>query len=283
MVFKRKKKKITPPEKLPDPGIIVLLESLPKLDFEAIGGRIAKAEKLKLLPKIESIVEEEPGQEIVLSALKVSFDSHEIQLVVVDQPLPDTVYEDIVNLSMWPIEVKSAMNGHGAHAVLMHNGGGANPFEKLLALYKLGAALVEPFYLRGAINEQCLSCISSDMLLSFLDAKSLKSTRDTPPPFAFQGFIQVEQGLWTTRGHQLFGLPDFAMNVSDTLSPTDIMTMVGSIFMYANVSGMLIADGHTMQAADGLYLKFNKLEHAMWPDAQQLLKITQIAADEINK
>ncbi len=283
MAFKRNKKKIPSPEKLPDPGIIVLLESLPELDFDAIRGRIAKAEKLKLLPNIESMVEKEPEPEIVLFALKVSFDSHEIQLVIVDQPLPGTVYEDIVNLSMWPDEVKTAMNGHGAHAVLMHNGGGANPFEKLLALYKLAAALVEPFFLRGAINEPCLSCISSDMLLSFLDTNSLKSTRNTPPPFAFQGFIQIEAELWATRGHHLFGLPDFAMKVSDSLSPTDIMMLFGSIFMYANVSGMQIADGHTMQAADDMYLKFTKFKHSMWQDDKPILIISTISQDKINK
>lgn len=282
MVFKRKKK-ISDPVNLPNPGIMVLLESLPELDFDAIRGRIAKAEKLKLLPKIEAMVEKEPRQETLLSAFEVSFDSHEIRLVVIDKPLPEPVYKDIVGLSMWPDEVQSKMNGHGAHAVLMHNGGGANPFEKLLALYKLGAALVEPFYIRGAINEPCLSCISDNMLLSFLDTAALKSTRNTPPPFAFQGFIQIEQGLWATRGHQMFGLPDFAMKVSDNLSPIDMMTMFGSIFMYANISGMQIADGHTMQAANDRYLKFNKFEHAMWLGDQQLLMVTQISADKINK
>ncbi|MDC1142259.1 DUF4261 domain-containing protein [Planctomycetota bacterium] len=281
MFFKRKKKKVPEPAKLPDPGLLVLLESLPALDVEAIRSRVAKAEKLRLLPKIDEVVDDAENGEVRL--IDVSFDSHEIRVLFVNQPLPERVYKDIVDLSFWPSDVKEPMHAHAAHAVLMHQGGGANPLEKMVALYKLGAALTEPFYLRGVVNENCLSCISSEMTLDFLNPDTLKTMRDTPPPFAFQGFLQIEDGLWATRGHHIFGMPDFAMHATDDLSAEGIMSLFLNIFLYVNVSDMQIAAGHTMQAAEDLYLRFEEFTHVMWDDDRPLLKVVSIPANETNK
>ncbi|MHC4840555.1 MAG: DUF4261 domain-containing protein [Planctomycetota bacterium] len=283
MFFKRKKKKVPEPVKLPDPGLLVLLESLPTLDFEAIRSRIAMAEKLRLLPKVEKEVASEADSESAIQLFKVTFDSHEVRVLIVDHPLPENVYKDIVDLSFWPQEVRNDMHGHGAHAVLMHQGGGAKPIEKLIALYKIAAALVEPFFLRGVINESCLSCVSSELAQDFLEAETLKTMRDTPPPFAFQGFIQIEQGLWATRGHHIFGMADFAMQATDELSAEGIMSLFMNIFLYVVVSDMQVAHGHTMQAADDLFIRFEKFDHAMWDDERVLLKALPISKSEINK
>lgn len=279
--------------KLESPGILLLLTELRPLDAPAVCKTLAAIEPLKLAPKYTSRLAEDgkpaPAAANVFYG-RFEFDSHVIDVVGLDSPVPGSVLEKTVEASAWTGQGREEMLAHKAHCVLMHQGGGSNPLEKHLALMKLACALGGD-QCAGMLNEPAWTCAPVQVVREFGKIEMLKACRDQIPPIVFTGFIKFmgEDGVWfATKGQHMFGAPDFVLRGEQGDQPSEVLDLFMNIFLYVIGSDRELQPGHTMQIAEEIYLRFGELE-ATNPHRDVLqgpgktLTITRIGKDDINR
>lgn len=284
-LFDRFKRRKPPP--LPEPtgrpNLIVALSALIAPDEPAIKARLEGAEPLRLAPKLDfNVIEAD-----VLHG-HVEFDSHVIRVAGFNVPTPPAVMEKTVACSAWQGEALETLQGHKAHLILFHEQGGASAAERFIALYKLAAAMGGDA-LCGTIHESGWTCASAALVRGFLDADELKSLREALPPIVFFGVLPFhgDEGSWlATKGCHLFGVPDLVIERADA-SNSELFELLHGIFLYM-LGGARLAAGHTMQAGEDLYLKFEHLPDDL-PHRELLrgegktLLITRITKDDVPK
>lgn len=277
--------------KLESPGLLLLLNAPPALDFERVRKALAAIEPLNIAPKFTSrLADEGPQPEAGVVYGTIEFDSHVIDIVGLPDSLPEPVVHKTVGASHWSGEGRAAMENHVAHYVLNHHGGGATPLEKYIALYKLAAALGGD-QLAGVLNDAAWTCAPAAVVREFQQPEFLKACREQLPPILFTGFIKFidEDATWFgTKGQHLFGAPDFVMQGKPDEKPSDALDLFMNIFLYVIAAGRELKAGHTMQIANEIFLRFGELEEAhphrdTLKGAGRTLTITRISKDDINK
>lgn len=274
--------------RLEHPGVVLLLERLEPVDGAAVCRALAAIEPLKLAPKYTPGAAPDAGG--AMFAGRFEFDSHVIDVIGVDAPVPQPALDRTVESSAWTGKGREAMLAHRAHCVLLHQGGGSSPLEKHIALFKLAAALGGE---RGAgvLNEAAWTCAPDQVVREFATPAMLKACREQIPPIVFTGFIKfLDEGrVWfATRGQHLFGAPDFLMEGAPDDKPGDVLDMFMNIFLYLLGSDRELMPGHTMQIADEIYLRFGALDpahphHGALQGPGRTLTITRIGKDDINR
>lgn len=278
--------------KLENPGVMLLLSGPRPLDPEAVCRELAAIEPLKLAPRYTSRLADDSkpapaGAENVFYG-RFEFDSHVIDVVGLDSPVPQAVLDRTVEASAWTGQGRDSMLAHKAHVVLLHQGGGANALEKHLALFKL-AAVLGGDQCAGVLNESAWTCAPVQVVREFAKPEMLTACRDQIPPIVFTGFVKFmdEDGVWfATKGHHLFGAPDFVMHGAEGDKPSDVLDLFMNIFLYVMGSDRELQAGHTMQIADEIYLKFSELPQGHNPTlagAGKTLLLKRIGKDEINR
>jgi hypothetical protein len=285
----RRKKQNKHTETLPRPALIVLLESLPEIDEQATAKALTEIEPLRLAPTFE-LAKHKEWREGRCELGHVEFDSHRVRLVGFDTPLPDNVLRTTVDVIPLPEEDRESMRKHNAHIILWSVGGGKNTLERYLALYKLALALSGD-QLRGVVVEEGCTATPPEVARSLMTPDMLKSIRETLPPVVFTGNLRMrdsKEGEWmVTKGHHVFGVPDFVMRV-ESMSPREMAELFHTILNYAVTTDKRIAAGHTMQLADELFMKLYKYEPEPPEDAfiagdGETLEIKLVSPQEINK
>jgi len=278
---------------LQSPGILLLLKHLPALDADAVCKALSAIEPLKLPAKYASrlAADDKPAPEGAENVFfgRFEFDSHVIDVVGLNSPAPAAIFERTVEASAWTGEGRESMLQHKAHCVLMHQGGGSNPLEKHIALFKLAAALGGE-QCAGVLNEPGWTCAPAQVVREFAKPEMLRACRDQIPPIVFTGFIKFmdDNGIWfATKGHHMFGAPDFVLRGNEADKPSEVLDLFMNIFLYVIGSDRDLQPGHTMQIADEIYLRFGKLDadnphNDVLQGPGRTLTITRISKDDIN-
>lgn len=277
--------------RLESPGILLLLTGSAPLDGPAVCRALAAIEPLKIPPTFSSRLADDPAAppgNVFYG--RFEFDSHVIDVVGLDVPVPQAVLDRTVEASAWTGEGRQAMLQHKAHCVLIHQGGGSNPLEKHLALFKLAFALGGD-RLAGVLHESAWTCAPAQVVREFGSQEMLKACRDQIPPIVFTGFIKFhdEGRIWfATKGHHLFGAPDFVMEGTADDKPSDVLDLFMNIFLYVMGSDRELQPGHTMQIAEEIFLRFGEMEpthphHETLGGPGRTLTITRITKEDINR
>jgi hypothetical protein len=277
--------------KLENPAMLVLLVGPPVLEVERTIEALAAIEPLSVKPKFTPReTPESPVSQQVLFNGTLDFDSHSVDIAGFNHILPPEVLERTVEASHWTGEGREAMQKHKAYLLLSHRGGGANPAEKYIALYKVAATLAGE-NLAGVLIEDAWTCAPANVVREFLKPEFLKTCREQAPPILFTGFVKFkgEKGAWfVTKGQHIFGAPDFVMQAGDADEPEKALDLFMNIFLYVVSADRELKAGHTMQIAEEYYLRFGELQPdhphvTVLKGAGRTLLITRIRKDEINK
>lgn len=281
-----------PASQLENPGILLLLTEPLDLDADAVCRDLAAIEPLKLAPRYATNLapDDKPPTENTRGIFmgRFAFDSHEIDVVGLNAPVPESVLQQTVEASAWTGQGRQAMLEHRAHVVLLHRGGGASPLEKHLALFKLAAVLAGP-RCAGVLHEAAWTCAPAQVVREFAKPEMLKACREQIPPIVFTGFVKFldDDTVWfVSKGHHLFGVPDFVLRGTPEDKPGDILDLFMNIFLYVISSRRELAAGHTMQIAEEVFLRFGELDTGHNPALAgpgRTLTIARIGRDEINR
>lgn len=274
--------------RLPSPGMIVLLDGPPQVNAAGVINALSKIEPLTVAPKWrDRLAEAATAGGVVYGTIE--FDSHRIDVIGLDAPVPAQVVDRTLGASHWSGGGRAGMEAHVAHFVLNHAGGGANPLEKYIALYKVAVALGGA-NLAGVLIDAAWTCAPAAAVREFGKADFLKACREQMPPILFTGFVRFsdeEQTWYASKGQDVFGVPDFVMpGGSDT--PSEALDLFMNIFLYVVGSARDLQAGHTMQIADEIFLRFGELEpdyphREVLSGAGRTLTITRIGKDEVNQ
>jgi hypothetical protein len=269
----------------------VLLSGTPKLEIERAMRELAAIEPLSVKPKFTPReTPDSPVSPHVRFNGTLEFDSHSVDLAGFEHTLPPEVLERTVEASHWTGEGREAMQRHAGYLLLSHRGGGANPVEKYIALYKAAATLAGDA-LAGVLIEDAWTCAPAHVVREFLKAEFLKTCREQAPPILFTGFVKFkgEKGAWfVTKGQHVFGVPDFVMQAGPDDEPERALDLFMNIFLYVISADRELKAGHTMQIAEEHFLRFGELppdhpHQGVLKGAGRTLTITRIRKDEINK
>ena len=294
-IFGRKSRKIrrwtsAANAKLQNPAMLVLLDAPPVLDAERAIRDLAAIETLAVVPRFSprDLAATSKTAFVAFSGA-FEFDSHSIDVAGIDAPVAPEIVDRTVTASHWTGEGREGMEKHRAHVQLTHRGGGANPAEKYIALYKLAAALGGE-HLAGVLIDEAWTCAPAGVVREFARPAFLKTIRDQAPPILFTGFVKFmgEDGTWfATKGQHVFGSPDFVMQAGPGDRPDKTLDLFMNIFLYIASADRELRAGHTMQIAQDIFLRFGELPadhpHAgALKGAGRTLTIARIGKDEIN-
>lgn len=273
-----------------NPGLLVLLNAPPVLDAAAVGRALNRIEPCRGDPKFTSRLaqDDQPDDRHVVYGT-FEFDGHTVDVIGLDVPVPQPILDKTVAASHWTGAGREAMEKHTAHYVLIHQGGGPSTLERMIALYKLAAALGGPS-LAGVLHEAAWSCAPAAVVREFENPEFLRACRDQVPPILFTGFLKflADDGTWfATKGHHVFGAPDFVMQGTAADKPSDVLDLFMNIFLYVISADRELQAGHTMQIAEEIFLRFGEvpagnIHRAALMGAGRTLLITRIGKHDIN-
>jgi len=272
-----------------NPGLVVLLDAPPVLDAAAVGRALNGIEPCRGDPKFTSRLIDEDGpseRQVVYGTFQ--FDGHVVDVIGLDSPVPAAILEKTVGASHWTGAGREAMEKHSAHYVLIHQGGGPSTLERMIALYKLAAALGGA-HLAGVLHEAAWSCAPAAVVREFENPEFLRACRDQVPPILFTGFLKflADDGTWfATKGHHVFGVPDFVLLGTENDKPSDVLDLFMNVFLYVITADRELQPGHTMQIAEEIFLRFGEVpaghvHRAALMGAGRTLLITRIRKEDI--
>jgi hypothetical protein len=191
-------------------------------------------------------------------AVTVRLGSQSLRVVAIDAPLPQAVIDQCLPVAHLRADQKDELASHGAHALIVHEGGQSPGVDGLVGLYQTAWALREgqDGGMLGVMNPVTWMCLTTEMLGETVKPEFVEAVRASPAESLalWLGFVKLfkpDGSTWlVTRGGSLVGLPDLAW-LARNLDETDaVFSMFASVLDYAFTSGTRLAVGHTIDLSD---------------------------------
>lgn len=242
----------------PRPSLILTFERLPKVALDRFCGRIAAIEALPEPPRVTVEKTAPPG---AVFSVGVTFGGHALRLLGFASPVAREMLERTVGSAWIPDEQKRAVERHAAHIVCSHESGSENPVEQHIALYKVAWGFAEAG-LTGVLNEHAWTCQPAEALPKLVSREALARFRQSVPLLVWTGLVKVPhaRGLWfITRGHHLFGFPDFAYLASGDSEGEAVVAMLRTVVAHMQTTGETVGPGDTIPLNEREILRFEEL------------------------
>lgn len=172
------------------------------------------------------------GQKPLLA--EVAWGQHKVEVAGLFAPLPSIATERCIWPSYWRPDIKELMASHQHNIILRYAGTHPDPIERHVALYLL-ANIFPTESLVGVANEPAWTCHPAVVIPNIMNPEMLQVVRESPPLLYWTGFmaLEAEGYLWyISRGHHLFGLPDFAFLAHDPGDALEVQNLFHEMFTY---------------------------------------------------
>lgn len=182
--------------------------------------------------------------------LAVRLRGQSLRVVSLDAPLPQQIVDQCLPVAHLRPDQKEELASHAAHALILHDGGGAG-VERLVTLYQTAWALRDDATL-GVMNPVTWMCLTTDMLGETMKPELVDAIRESPAEslglwLGFVKLFRADGATWfATRGGWLVGLPDLAWLATDPTEAEEVHAMFSGILRYVFTSGARLAAGHTI-------------------------------------
>jgi hypothetical protein len=219
-------------------GLWVLFASRPSLDPRAVAAALGPG----------ALVEQSEG------FLGVRLGEQTLRVVTLGVPLPKELLDQCLPVAHLRPEQKEQLAGHGAHALVVLEGGQGQA-ESLIALYRTAWALRGEGLL-GVVNPDTWMALTAEMLEQTMEPEFVEAVRASPAESLalWLGFVKLfkpDGGVWlVTRGGPLVGLPDLAWLAADLDETDSVFSMFASMLDYAFTSGVALRVGDSVDFAD---------------------------------
>jgi hypothetical protein len=180
---------------------------------------------------------------------------------------------DICQVTYFDEPTKQRLAAHTAHARIVADDVGP-PLERFLAGQHLASALAGPGGLTGVVLPDAMTFTPGARHAELFTPALEASCRLQLPQHVFTGFVQyfAEQGTWcASKGHEAFGVPNFATFVTPTEQPTDAADLFWQLFLYVHEQRATLAPGHTFQLGAGPHLRIAAVRDVA-PDLEPYLE-----------
>ncbi len=168
----------------------------------------------------------------------VKFEDHVIKLLGNSSHLPEYIIETCIHTAHWQTEFKEQILLSKATVTLVYAGNSNDPIENYIALYKVAACFYDENLL-GVINEPAWTYHPSGLLPKTIFNNMVNLCRNSPPFLFWTGFIKTsldvsspfssnKTNCFFTKGHHVFGIPDFAY-FSDDADPMKVKKLFNDI------------------------------------------------------
>ena len=152
---------------------------------------------------------------------------------------------ELLSSSEWSEPEKTRVAGHRAHVRLRPRLTAARPYEQYLTLLRVAWALGKVGGLCGVINPLAGGVTPTVAVENLLSEDMVAQCRIRLPPRVFTTFsrIQTTGGVWClTRGHEAFGVPNFAFWSTDPHLDW-VMSAIWTLFEEAHDEGTVLEAG----------------------------------------
>ncbi len=220
------------------PSISLGLKSLPTLNPDIFYQTIPKIEPIN--SPIQLNFEEDPSSKTIHGFIE--FEDHKILLLGNAARFPDHVMESCIHTAHWQNSFKEEILSTQATLNLVYAGKSQNPIENYIALYKIAACFYNDKLL-GIINEPAWTYHPAGLLPKMIFNNMVNLCRNSPPFLFWTGFIKTsldvsspfsnqKSNCFFSKGHHVFGIPDFAF-YSDHTDPMKVKKLFNDIIEYA--------------------------------------------------
>jgi hypothetical protein len=191
---------------------------------------------------------------------KLSFTTHQIQISGLATPLPPTVIDRTVNVSLWQPQIKAGMRRHQSHLSLVYNGQSRDPVEKMIALYQTAYGFRDENLL-GIVNEPAWTAHPT---AGFLSIDKIEEFCQEIPFILWFGYVRIfvdKQRYWlVTKGHHLFDVPDLACFLESGEEEERVINTFINLFYYLFEQDVVARPGDTLEIGNsGVVMQFSEV------------------------
>lgn len=179
---------------------------------------------------------------------RLDIDGELVDFIVLDAPVPESVVDHLCQVTHWRDADKAVLRKHKSHYIAWY-AGDSDPTTAYVTLMKAAWALAGT-QMTGVVLESAVNFLPPSMVQQMLSAEMLPSLYESVPVGILTGLLKFfsEDGTWVaTRGHEVFGVPNFAMWVAPPLQPSDAMDLFGPLFNYAYSAKVHLGHDETME------------------------------------
>lgn len=213
---------------------------------------------------------------------------HNIQILGINVPIPDEVFENTLQVSHCSQEDKQIASTHQSHILLCYDGYSDDP----LIQYDVLTMVAGVFADAGAafiVNLHACSCIPAQMISPTGNA-SLKTTFDEILlPLLYGGFVKYfiegQPGCWVrTMAASTLNLPDLAVYLVDSEEAEYTMFLLYDLVIHQLNTGNIFASGHAVNCDNQDFLLREPNEHEYFLKGEDSILViepnTEITSDE---
>jgi len=191
----------------------------------------------------------------------IRVEDHVVRIAALDQSLPAEVIHRTVHASQWLPQLKAGMRQHQSHLSLVYTGGGHDPVEKMITLYKAARAFSDENLL-GIVNENAWTAHPPADTLS---PRKIISYRQEMPFRLWVGYVRFfleKDRFWlVTKGHHIFDVPDLAYLVQPGDDPERVIRSFINIFYYIYEQDVVVTAGDTLSIkGTGETMRFSEVQ-----------------------
>ena len=160
---------------------------------------------------------------------------------------PASGLDEMIQMTRADHATLAPLKTHQSHILCFYKGDAADPVLRVQAMFRHAGALV-PLGVVGVIQD-AWQCFAASALATIADPKHTQDMRDGLAQMALCNLIPFygKQGTWwASKGHHVFGVPDFALWHDSRFGVKPVQTIFSSLFSYLQ-GGATILPGHTME------------------------------------
>ena len=194
------------------------------------------------------------GLQTLSGAGRLDIDGQLVDFILIEAPLPQSLLDYICQVTHWSDGDKAILRKHSKHFIAWY-AGNADPVTAYVTLMKAAWALAGP-EMTGVVMEDAVNFLPPKMVTHMLSKETIPTLYKSVPVGMLTGFLKFfgEHGTWcATRGHEVFGVPNFAMWVAPPKQPSDALDIFGPLFNYAYSAKVVFNEGETMELAGQLF------------------------------
>jgi hypothetical protein len=189
----------------------------------------------------------------------VCYEPHRIHLMGFNLPAP--VLEFTLTPSHFPPETKAPIANHRAHIVAIYSGDVSDPTEQYLALFCLARAFKDQGLL-GILNEAAMNALPAKAVIDYTEPDVIATCRGYFPPYVFSNLVQFfrpDGKVWlVSKGHHVFGVPDFAFLAAEMGHMDSVTNLFGGLFDYVHKKKAVFRAGETAKFGK-MTVKFSRV------------------------
>ena len=200
---------------------------------------------------------------------QIAWDSHRIQLIACDSPMPYGPLETSVFPAMMAPETKAEAKQHRSHVMLYYGGESTDAREQYVALGAVAGSLAR-FSAIVIVNEEARTSVPAFELIRDEDESDMLAVlRGFPIPYLWGGFVKLDTGdanrpwVRTFTNHR-FGLPNFAAHLRGHHETSATFMQFAGILAYLEEQQTVIEPGDELDLGDGNRLVIRAPSDAEW-------------------